>query len=318
MAPWLTGSDHPRCAQKKADAAAQGVGCSCLGACGACILATATAVAGLIYYMRNLHYESYELMHRANDYPSKTRSSSAILAEVEELLRRGMNVDGKDDPRMAKEGGTPLYRAAAVGNNDVVACLLAAGANVHLRMDGKDEETYHIVGQESERTETSRTPAPLSRTPLFAAADNGYCVVVQQLLEAGASPDLPGWTPLYTPPKHRSYMTPLCAAAINPRVYHPDIESHTTNRFSKQHGVAVVELLLAHGADPNAAATDGPAAGIRPLNYAAKQGNLKTVEALVNAGADVNAGWDRASLTAPGRSSSGTLGPTEPGTPGLS
>ena len=40
-----------------------------------------------------------ELMHRASDYPSKTRSSSAILAEVEELLRRGMNVDGQDDPR---------------------------------------------------------------------------------------------------------------------------------------------------------------------------------------------------------------------------
>jgi ankyrin repeat protein len=92
-------------------------------------------------------------------------------------------------------------------------------------------------------------------TPLGLASFFGQTELARLLLDAGADPRIPS--------RNALLVTPLHSATAG---------SH----------VAIVDLLLRHGADPNAVEGNG----MTPLHTAAGNGNRETVALLVNAGAD--------------------------------
>ena len=158
-------------------------------------------------------------------------------------------------------GQTPLHLAASNENPAVAALLLEAGADVHAR-ESLYEERYLGTGVAPNHI----------RTPLHYAASNENPAVAAMLLDAGA--------------------------AVNPR----DGDAQTPlHRAANSKNVAVVTLLLAAGAEVDAR----DVSGITPLvlaGYCAGGGMCRdpaAVEALLNAGADVNivAGyWSRSAL----------------------
>ena len=98
----------------------------------------------------------------------------ALLAEDAEL----MNATDTD-------GSTPLHCATWKGQQDVVACLLAAGANVNAR----NQNTHW------------------GTTPLHAAAHANQAAIAQMLIDHGADVqalDLDGKTPLHHTTFHKA------------------------------------------------------------------------------------------------------------------
>jgi hypothetical protein len=96
-------------------------------------------------------------------------ASDGDAARVKELLRKGANVNARDE-----SGHTPLHHAAYRGHAEVAELLLERGADVNAR----DKDGH---------------------TPLHWAAAEGYADVARLLLERGADPsirDRDGRTPL--------------------------------------------------------------------------------------------------------------------------
>jgi ankyrin repeat protein len=181
---------------------------------------------------------------------------------------RLMLAAGADATRPNRYGVTPLFLACANGNAAMIRLLLDAGADPN-------------------------SPDPTGETPLIAAARVGTLAAVQLLLDRGAAVDA----------KDPAFQQTALMIAV--RENHP----------------AVVTLLLERGARVNAAtriaATPAwvlpnsvpgfghgvgivrgglPARGLRnpipggmsPLLYAARDGRVDIVEALLAAGADIN------------------------------
>ena len=158
-------------------------------------------------------------------------------------------------------GVTPLHEAATVGNAAMVNALLRAGADANAAFgDGE--------------------------TPLMVASRSGSAEVVKLLLESGAQPN--------AAESFRGQTAVMYAA----------VENHA----------AVIRALVAAGADVNVRTREykfqdlvGGAGGIihdRPqgaltaLMFAARQGAREAAEALVAAGADINAAEPQYGFTA--------------------
>jgi ankyrin repeat protein len=158
-------------------------------------------------------------------------------------------------------GVTPLHEAATLGNATMVGALLRAGANVNAAY-GEGE------------------------TPLMIAARTGSLETVKMLLESGAAVNAADtWRG----------QTALTFAAI---------EDHAS----------IVKALLDAGANPNARGVahtfqkvtggaggiihDRPEGGLTALILAARQGARESGEALVAAGADLNAAEPQYGFTA--------------------
>lgn len=154
------------------------------------------------------------------------------------------------------DGFTALNWAAEKGHANAVKLLLNAGADPEIR--GNDGATPYDVATTPEvralfRTLNDNTPP---EEQLLIAAENGDKDTVKELLSQGVDPNYTlstGFTALFT--------------AVN----------------KKHH--ELMQLLLDNGADPDIA-TDGDRR--TPLILAAKIGDPKSVELLLNAQADVN------------------------------
>jgi ankyrin repeat protein len=90
------------------------------------------------------------------------------LEGVKRLLQQGADPNAFDDL-----GWTPLIHAAKRGHVDLVACLLAAGAEV----DARDE-------------------ARAGNTALAEVAAECSLAMARTLIDAGADPRIPGWMQL--------------------------------------------------------------------------------------------------------------------------
>ena len=186
------------------------------------------------------------------------------------LLARGA------DPNIANKGGwSPLYiatdnrniesgdyptRRPDLDHLELIGLLLAGGANPNPRM-ASSTETRTIF--------THQWLYEPGATPFLRAAQSGDLTLLRLLLEHGADPALAttnGTTPL------------MVAAGIG------WVEG-VTYEWSREDTLATVRLLLALGADVDAADRDGRTA----LHGAAHKGRNDVVRMLVDHGADLAA-----------------------------
>ena len=169
---------------------------------------------------------------------------------------------------------TALHIAAAFGNCDAAAALLAAGANV-----GARDAPFKIIGY---------LPRGFN-TPLHAAAEAGAVDVAKLLLSAGTdvnADNMGGRTPL-----HRAVqggcadMVELLVGA-GAEVDAPDnIRATPLWRAAADGSTNLVAVLLELGAAVNRAC----AGGATPLMAAAARGHPKMLRALLDAGASLEA-----------------------------
>lgn len=183
------------------------------------------------------------------------------LDETKRLLESGADVNSRDS-----FGNTPLLYAAFSGNADIVACLLAHGADVNAPEAG---------------------PPILGHSVLEGAILAGRTEVVKLLIPAGAPVnrtfDDEGRTPLQLAARygHAGIAEVLLAAhaAVDPA----DATDHTALDIAVLYGqTSVVPVLLRHGADPRRVR---PQDGRGPLHEACIKGSAALIDLLINAGA---------------------------------
>ena len=218
----------------------------------------------------------------------------ADWAAVRTLLQAGADVDDRQG-----DGSTALHWASYRDNREIAALLIRAGADVDAAND-------------------------LGVTALWAACENGSSAMVETLLEAGADPNtaLPfGETPLMTAARagNADVVGRLLAAGaeVDAATDAGAYGAQTALMWAvAQKHPAVVEVLLAHGADVHARSTtftetvktvstyanyglrcvprdecyitEVQSGGFTPLLFAARVGDLASARLLVAAGADVN------------------------------
>lgn len=185
------------------------------------------------------------------------------LAIVRALLDRGA------DPNLEtwEWRDTPLHRACLCGHVAIVKELLDRGAIVNIRNQNCRQTPleYAIFSQEVECCRLLIENGALvnefnpygKSTPLTDACHKGNYSIVLLLLDAGANPNLnPGIPPLYE-------------AAVFPEI---------------------LQLLINRGAEVDSVYQNfRNGDGNQPLHHAANWGNIKSVEILLNAGANPKA-----------------------------
>lgn len=190
---------------------------------------------------------------------------------------------------------TRLSDAARVGDIATVDNLLQAGTAVDAAgPDGttglhwavyRDDAAMvaRLTGAGADVNRTNR----YDETPLSLACVNGNPDIVEDLLRVGALPNLraAGEPPLLTCARTGSVETVelLLAHGANPNIT-DDWKGQTAVMWAAaEDHVAVIQTLVAHGADVNATATAGQAA----LFIAVQLGHDASTRALLGAGADV-------------------------------
>ena len=219
----------------------------------------------------------------------------ADWAAVRALLQEGADVDGREG-----DGSTALVWASYHDNREIADLLIGAGADVDAAND-------------------------LGVTPLWAASENGSPAMAEALLAAGADPNraLPfGETLLMTASRagNADLVGRLldAGAEVDAATAAGAYGEQTALMWAVAQGhAAVVEVLLAHGADVGTRSTvftetvktiptyanyglqcvpreecyitEVQSGGFSPLLFAARGGELASARLLVAAGADVNA-----------------------------
>ena len=170
------------------------------------------------------------------------------LQRARELVTAGAPVDVAD-----LRGYTPLMWASGTGSIDLTRYLLDSGARIEIRADD-------------------------GATALFLAAANGSTEVVRMLLARGANPALArdGLTPRQTAVARGQTETAAALEAAE------TLGGQLLQAASDGQGVAVRQLL-ARGAPANVA----DSAGVSPLMFAARNGDLGMLQFLLSRGADV-------------------------------
>ena len=188
------------------------------------------------------------------------------------LLDRGADVNAQTE-----NGATPLHLASYLGRVDIARLLLDRGASADSK-GRKGRTPLHCVAQGRhlyamtfgihvaqlllEHGADANTPDEGKRTPLHLASSHGKVEIAQILLDGGASAnsmDVQGQTPLH-------------------------VVSNGSSRYDESN-VPVAQLLLERGADVNAPDN----AKETPLHLASKSRRIKTLQVLLNAGANARA-----------------------------
>ena len=242
-----------------------------------------------------------DVARSTGETPLMTCARTGSVAAVRTLLDAGANPSAAE----TWQGQTALMWAAAEGHTQIVRALVDAGADVHARTAG-GFTALSIAAREDE-PELARllldagadvnATAPGGATPLVVATVRGNTRLAMFLLEQGADPnaDEAGYTPLHW--AAGSWHTELTGSLRG-------IETARDEEWRSMNGVqegrlALVEALLAHGADPDVRLVNHPPqfgfasqrfrvsmVGATPFLLAAKDANVAVMDALVAAGAD--------------------------------
>ena len=233
---------------------------------------------------------------KMGETPLMSAARSGDAATVELLLGAGADVDAAERER----GQTALMWAAAQSHADVVRVLVSAGADLHARSR---------VWRQLENTAGNTNPIGNFRmahggsTALLFAARNGDVATARVLLDAGADVDdttAAGTSALVVAAHsgHGELAAFLLERGADPNTAEAGYTAlHAAVLRSEG---ALVRALLAHGADPNAPVVRGTpgrrfsadysirhqAVGANAFWLAAKYGELESIRALADHGAD--------------------------------
>lgn len=258
----------------------------------------------------------------SGETPLMAASRAGSQAAVESLLRRGADVNAAEQTR----GQTALMWAVANRHPAVVEVLLAAGADIHARSQVR-YRVYNMGGNRSAGSASSGIPleeVPIGgSTPLLFAARAGDVDTARLLLDAGA--DLhdtaaDGNVPLVIA-AHSGHATlaafllergadvdaaPLGYTALHAAVLRGVLRDRRVPNTDPAAGLPLVEILLAHGADPNPRLTQPTPVrrwshdfafmnrwlGATPYWLASKFLEIEMMRALAAAGADTRMASD--------------------------
>jgi ankyrin repeat protein len=228
-----------------------------------------------------------------------TAARTGKVDAVKVLLDHGADVDQKE----TSHGQTALMWAAAEGHAAVVHVLIERGADIHARSKagftpllfaartGDLELIQFLLGVGA----TVNEEAADGTTALLVATIRSHTPLAQFLLQKGADPNKgAGFTPLHWAAGNWGNSDTVADGTVR-----SDANEWSTLEGLKGPAKAeFVQLLLAHGADPNARAKGnpplygaGPArggamAGATPFWIAAKVGDANVMRVLANGGAD--------------------------------
>jgi uncharacterized protein len=206
----------------------------------------------------------------------RARDTAGALQLLTATPRPDVNQRGAD-------GTTALHWAVYNNDEDLVAKLLAAGANPDARND-------------------------YASTPLAEAAVVGNTAIIRRLLKAGAdveSPNADGQTALMVVARSANVEAAqlLLKAGANVNAHEAWRGQTALMWAAAQSQPAMVKLLIKRGAKVNERSSlnnferqvtaeprmqQRPAGGLTPLLYAARSGCLACVQELVRGGADIN------------------------------
>ena len=229
-------------------------------------------------------------LHRA------VRSGNRLTVSI--LLDGGADPDARN---YDEEGWFPLHQAAAQDDPILVATLLDAGANPVVRAgDGRMpiHSAAHYTGDRTVVSTHLRGGAGANLTSAHIAVLNGDRAALATALEGGADPnaaDSYGWTPLhFVALIARIISEPVLVAELVAAGADPDARdlagmTPLDNAAMYYGGMAVVEALLAGGADPGSAGARRDNDGHSALHHAAMALQMEVIAALLEAGADPEA-----------------------------
>lgn len=197
--------------------------------------------------------------------------------------------------RPQSKGKTPLMAAAKSGDSDQVDALLSRGMDVNQRNDnggtsimyaalGGDPETVSLLLRRDAQVDAA---AGNGWTALMIAAVKGHVEVAEKLLQHGADPnkaDIYSWTPLMRAVNEgRHQMVRLLLEHEDIKVNQSGENGITALHLAALNAAAdLVELLLAHGADP--AIKDR--SGRTPSDFSRKNNELKIQQMLTTGSSD--------------------------------
>ena len=237
---------------------------------------------------------------------------------MKRLLRRGAHVDAAPKGRTAEEakiaGSTPLIGATKYNNPEAVKLLLDHAANpnhqnqsgISALMLASEQGFADCVrnlcegGADVELAPSGKTALSMNlsgQTPLFCAAKEGHLDIVRYLLDRGANPNATnhyGVSVLWIPCQRGllKIVELLLERGADPELA-PEGQEAEERSISgwtplyaaiKSRQYAVVKLLLAKGANPNAITS----LGSTPFLLASEIGDLEVIKCFVEHGADLD------------------------------
>ncbi len=222
----------------------------------------------------------------------------------EKRLTASILLDAGADPNARTyddAGSTPLHMAAQNDDPLLVSTLLDMGANPVARSADGRMPIHSAAYYTDDRTVIStllRGGAGGDLTPAHVAVLNGDRAALTTALEGDADPnaaDSYGWTPLH--------FAALVARVISEPILVEDLVAVGADAGARSldgmtpvdqaamyyGGIAVVEALLAGGADPGSAGAQRDDDGHTPLHHATMTLQMEVIKALLEAGADPHA-----------------------------